>query len=197
MAYNLQSTTRPLSEEEKFNVNELGPGKNANILNLFLAQLADVSVKYQKQLKPFDSYNARIDFDTKMRDKTEEMYKTVDIKKFNPNIEFGDLNKYSDPDRFEYVKKTEVISARLVLGMKQEVHIGYRFHFRGKQRGNRISIFVPDTKVEKMDSWIEENYDIKPEEVETSVSIVDEVPKAALDKRVNEPDVKDLEYSAN
>ena len=197
MAYNLQSSTRPLTSEEKLNVNELGPGKNTNILNLFLAQLADVSVKYQKQLRPFDSYNARIDFDTKMRDKNEEIHKTVDPEKFNPSIEFGDLDKYSDPARFEYVKKTEVISARLILGMKQEVHIGYRFHFRGTQRGNRYSIFVPDTKVEKMEAWIEENYDITPEEVETSVSIVNEVPSVALDKRTAEPDVDNLEYSVD
>lgn len=197
MAYNLHSSTRPLSSDEKKDVIELGPGKNANILNLFLVRLADVSVKYQKQLRPFDSYNARLDFDTKMKNKLDEIHKTIDPEKVDLKVEFGDLDEYSNPDRFEYVKRTEVISARLVVGMKQEVHIGYRFHFKGKEKGNRISIFVPDKKVDEMESWIEENFGVKPEERDTSLAIMNEVPETSLDKRIDNTSINDLEYTTD
>ena len=182
MAFNI---FRPLNPQEKIEMSELGVRKQKSILNSFCATLANVSMKYKKSYRPYDSYGARQDFESKMKNRIDEIQKTVDPEKINVSIDFGDLDKYSDTQRFEYVKRTEVISARLVMGMKQDIKIGYRFHFKGKERGNRISMFVPEEDLEKVQNWINETYGLNIEEKETDLMKVNEVPERKLDRRLD------------
>lgn len=176
MAFNI---FRPLNTIEKNEMSEISPRNQKSILNNFCSVLADVSSKYKKSYRPYDSYGARFDFDIRMKNRLDEMQKTIDPEKVETSIDFGDLDKYADPERFEYIKRTEVISARLVMGMKQEVKIGYRFHFKGKKRGNRISMFVPEVDLKKVQTWINKIYEINVDKEETDLMKVDEIPKSA------------------
>ena len=186
MAFNI---FRPLNSQERLEMSEVSARRQKSILNSFCSTLADISIKYKKSYRPYDSYGARQDFESKMKNKLDEIQKTLDPEKINTNIEFGDLDKYADPERFEYVKRTEVMSARLVMGMKQEIKIGYRFHFKGKERGNRISMFVPEEDLEKVQNWINKTYNINIKEEETRFLRVDEIPEKKLDRRLSVPDI--------
>jgi len=176
---------RPLNPAEKEGLTELRGRKTIDVLDKFLADLANKQQEYQKLYRPFDSYGARIDFEKMMNAKAEELQKAVDETKVDPTINFGSLDDYANPELFEFVKRTEEKTIRLVAGIKQEVHIGYRYHFKTKKRGNRISIFVPNEDVEKVEKWIEEKKNKKADEVKQEQRISKEISDSKSSKTVN------------
>lgn len=158
------SIFRKLTDAEKQGVITLEGRRNKDILNTFLADLAKTNAKYQKMYQPFDSYSARIDFDEGIKKKMTELSATLDKSKISPNIDFGDLDEYGNPDRFEFVKRTDVLITKLVAGIKNEVEIGKRFHFVAKQRGNKFSMFVPEEDVKKVEKWVSVTYNLGKKE---------------------------------
>lgn len=154
MAYNV---FRPLSGEEKQEITELGA---TDILNLFLKEKAKVMTKYHRKYRPFDDYSARIDFDMKLKNHYEELANQVNKEK--KELDFSDLDKYAEPSRFEFLGKSVIRQDKLLDGIRQPTVTGYRFFFRAKSRGNKLSIFVPvydskSDKVDKMQRWVDEN----------------------------------------
>ena len=158
MAFNI---FRPLSNEEQKDMILLG---ETDLLNLFLAKLADKKMEYQKQLRPFDTYCARIDFDDRVTQKISEMKTTVDRTKVDTSFDFGDLDQYAKPDRFIYVSSKETKETKLVAGIKQEVLIGHTYTFRGKFKGNRLNIYVSNEDTEIMEAFVKKHYS-KTEEI--------------------------------
>ena len=145
---------RPLTEDEKKEITPLG---STTLLDKFLAELAKVASKFQKELRPFDSYGARIDFEDKVRTKMNEIAHAID-KSTVEKLDFGNLEEYGNVDLFEYLGKIEQQQTRLVAGIKQEVVIGQRYRFKAKKRGNKLSIFVPNERVEEFEKWLNKNF---------------------------------------
>lgn len=146
---------RPLNNVEKSELIQLG---TKSMLNLFLKDLADAQTLYQKQYLPFDSYGARIDFEDRVKQKTNEIAAMVDPSKVNAKIDFGEFSEYAKPDRFEFKGRADVAQVKLVAGIKQEVIIGKRYNFVCKVRGNRLSISVPNEDVKKVEDYITKTY---------------------------------------
>jgi len=146
---------RPLTEDEK---NEIIPlGRTKDLMNKFLAELAKVSAKYQKNLKPFDSYSAKLDFEEGIQKKMHEISAAIDkstVEKFT----FGDLEHYGEPDRFEFIDKVDQALIRLVAGMKQEVVIGKKYKFKCKQRGNIVTLVVKNEQIDDFEKWLSDTY---------------------------------------
>jgi len=144
------SIFRPLTQDETM---DIIPLNSQNYLTVFLKELAKVSAEFQKKLRPFDSYNAKIDFEESVKTKANEISKAID-KKVIKSFDFGDLHRYGNIDRFEFIESVEQQNTRLVAGIKQEVVMGKKYKFKCKQRGNRISIFVKNEKVEEFEKWL-------------------------------------------
>lgn len=141
---------RPLSDVEKKDMESLG---TTTLLDKFLIELANTQAKFQKMMRPFDAYSARVDFDENVKSKLNELSTAIDkstVKKFD----FGDLDKYADPERFEFLEKVEQKVNKLVHGVNSEVVIGYRYKFKCKQRGNKCSVFVYEKDVEEFEKWL-------------------------------------------
>ena len=188
-SYNIQ---RQLNEQER---NEMTEAGQVNILHLFLKDLADKKAVFQKEYRPFDSYSAKLDFEEKLRSSAEEAASLIFDKrtrekeshKIEAKYKFNtdNLDEYGDLKRFEFVKVTDVRVTRLVAGINNEVHIGKRYHFVGKRRGNRISIYVPNEDVEPMEKWVDENYRVSFPERKKVVT-EKSVSKIKLDKKKEE-----------
>jgi hypothetical protein len=142
---------RPLSHDEKREVIELG---TESILTKFLKELSKKQSEYDKKSRPFDGYSARMDFESRMRNKIDELSATVDEELKDRTIDFGNLDTYGELSRFEFTEKTPCAVNRTVHGIKQEVVIGQRYKFKCKQRGNRISIVVDNEKIDEFDKWL-------------------------------------------
>ena len=119
--------------------------KAVTAIDLFNVKLAEVHQKYVKLNKPFDEPCARLDFKDKVEQAEKEsershgFVKVEDIK-----VEIGDLEKYGDANRFEFIRVEDTYGDKLSEdGRKTQGMIGYTTDYRCKQRGHGISIFVP------------------------------------------------------
>jgi len=164
------SIFRPLTQEETMDMIPLG---TQDYMTLFLKELAKVLAEFQKQRRPFDSYSAKLDFEQSIKNKMSEISSVID-KKIIEKFDFGDLHRYGDLSRFEYLESIEQLNTRLVAGIKQEIVIGKRYRFKCKQRGNKISLLVDNNEIENFEKWLKETFlksdvsDIKTEnEVKT------------------------------
>lgn len=148
------SIFRPLNDGEKKDMTQLG---ETDLLDLYLAELSEKKAFYQRQYRPFDYYCARMDFDTKLAQRVDELKTTVDKTKVSKEFDFGDLDQYADPRRFTYIKRTSTAETKLVAGIKQEVKIGWTYHFKGS-KGNPLSIFVQNEDEQLMEDFINLHY---------------------------------------
>lgn len=157
MADNI-NITRPASESEKADFVELG---SDNILNAFQAKLAEKQLEYQKKYIPFDRYTARIEFDDYIRQTVGDAMTTVDRSKASKKIKLPNFDEYAESNRFEYLGSDEVREDKLLDGMRQSAVTGKRFDFKGKSKGNRISIFVPSKDVDDVEKRVAKDYSKK------------------------------------
>jgi len=155
------SILRPLTVDER---KEIAPLNSTSLLDSFLAELAKKVSFYQKQYRPYDSYGARMDFERNVANKMHEMVNAID-KKTIKRLDFGNLDEYSDLKRFNFLHKKEQMQIRLLAGIKQEVVTGYRYTFKTKTRGNKLSLLVPNEGVEEFDKWVDTNFGEKKKEV--------------------------------
>lgn len=146
---------RPITESEKQEVVEVG---TPNIMDIFLSKVAEKQQEYQKKYKPFDSYGARIDFDEKVRRVIGETNLAVDKSKVSKKLDIGNLNKYADSDRFDFLGAENVSEDKLLDGIRNTVVTGKSFKFRSKERGNGITIFVPNSDVAAVDEYVKKTY---------------------------------------
>ncbi len=153
---------RPLTEEEK--VDSI-PVKHTSVLDSFLKELAKYQTKYQKLLRPYDSYSARMDFDSYLKTKSENLVNTIDKTLISTKIDFGELDTYAELSRFEFIDKNEVMTVRLVEGMKKEIISGFRFKFKCMPRGNTLTIVVSATQLGDFEKWLDKEF-LKKEEKE-------------------------------
>jgi len=154
---------RKATEAEKSEYIEVTGKKGDSILNVFSSKLAAVQQKYTKAFRPFDTFGARMDFEAKIREKTGDsstMSQSADNFKFNV-----DLESYGDASKFNYMGSVETIADKLLDGIRQPSVIGQSYDFKGKSRGNGITIYVPKDKVPAMDKWVKDNFETKTEEV--------------------------------
>jgi len=146
---------RPITESERQEVVEVG---KANIMDLFLSNLATKQQEFQRKYKPFDSYSARIDFDDKIRKVIGDTNLAVDKNKVNKKLDIGNLNKYGDADRFEFISVEDVREDKLLDGIRNTVVTGKKYSYRGKERGNGITIFVPSSEVASVEAYVDKTY---------------------------------------
>lgn len=168
------SIFRPLTKEEK---NEAIPVNSKSILDAFLGEMSKYVNEYSKRYKPYDSYSARMDFDTNVENMIKE--NSVNLNKKELKIDFGNLDKYGELSRFKYTHSKESKETRLVAGIKQEVIMGHRYFFKCIQRGNKISIYIPNDKITDFEKWLNDNFEV-PDEVgifETKKEVIKEVVK--------------------
>ncbi len=154
---------RPLTQGEKVDTIPLG---TKNLLNIFIKELASVQSEYTKSRRPFDAYSARLDFDNNVRNQISELSNTIDENLKNKEIDFGDLHKYGNYDRFTFIEGTDCMGHRVVAGVKTEIVTGKRYKFICKQRGNKISILVPIgisindglKDIEEFEKWLNDEF---------------------------------------
>ena len=182
MVYNIN---RPLRSDEKVGstgIRELG---ETDIIGLFLKDLTKVKITYDRKFRPFDSHSARLDFENNLRSQIDMVRTKANKTDEDSLVDFGDLHRYGNSDRFIFVKKDNIIEDKLLDGMRQPYKIGIRYHFKGKARGNRLSIQVPllidddgINHVENMEAWINKTFlkkevDDKKPKVEVEVEGTD------------------------
>lgn len=186
---------RPLNENEKSEMIELRNKRPENLINTFLGDLANVAQKYNRLRRPFDSYGARIDFENEFQNKITEMQNVVDKEKFNPKINFGDFSEYADPERFTFTHVTDDKITKMVNGIKNEVSIGKRFHFKTKQRGNVITVFIDTELLPKKEQWFYDNFGkpVYQEEIDKLEEEMEKKEKGKSDETEKEVDKKEVD----
>ena len=116
-----------------------------SVFNAFDIKLAEVSQEFVKNHKPFDEQCARLDF----RDKVETLERESErrhgfVKVEEIKLESGDLDKYGDEDRFEFIKDVEAYGDKIAEdGKKTRGIIGHTLDYNCKNRGHGISVLVP------------------------------------------------------
>ena len=156
---------RPLTDVEKA---EMISVDSVEFLSAFLKELAKVQAKYQKQYLPYDSYNARQDFEEYSAAKARSVGTTMELDDSSYKLEF-DFEKYGKLDRFEFLERRDAKTVKLKDGMMQEVNIGARYRFKCNPRGSKISLFIPAEGMPKFEKWLKANFTDKKVEQEVKV----------------------------
>ena len=114
-------------------------------LVIFDIKLAEVSQEFVKKHKPFDAQCARLDFKDKLEGLERESERRYGyIKVGDIKIEPGNLDRYGDEDRFEFLKDEETYGDKVAEdGKKTRGIVGHTIDYKCKQRGHGISVLVP------------------------------------------------------
>jgi len=134
---------RASTAEEKSDFKQLG-GLTAG--EVFLKKLAEVGHEFVKEHKPFDSQNAKLDYQD-MIEKAEKESERVNgfiLESDMMDLEFGDLTKYGKADRFEIVGKDEEQEMVVVNGQRSSIKTGVTVKYVAKERGFGVSVFMPN-----------------------------------------------------
>ena len=89
---------RPLTDAEKADMISV---ESTEFLSAFLKELAKVQARYQKAYLPYDSYNARQDFEEYSAAKAASIATTMELDESNYKLDF-DFEKYGDLNRFTF-----------------------------------------------------------------------------------------------
>jgi hypothetical protein len=101
---------------------------------------------------PFCRACAIIDFERSLENIQREAGHNRDsgaFKKAVEQIEIKNYDKYMDSSRFELLNETEAKEPKLLDGMKMKVSVGMWLNFQCKERGCRISVFMPSEEYNK------------------------------------------------
>jgi len=156
---------RPATESEKSNFIEISATGAKSLLDDFLIKLTDFRQKYLKEYKPYDAYSARIDFENQIREMINDVNSSVgiaaNVKESVKAIRKFDFEQYGDSDRFDYLGVSEISSAPVKIGVggiRVDEKTEKSFEFRGKKRGNGMSICVPNKDFEKVEEYVNKTY---------------------------------------
>jgi len=131
---------RPQTEAEKSDFKLLG---TPTLMDLFNSELSKKVFEYTKKFKPYDAHCARLDFRDKIEQAEKESQRSYGYVKETLGIDFGDLDKYGDENRFEFVDDREEYQEILLDGLRTQKVIGHTIDYRCKLRGHGISVFIP------------------------------------------------------
>ena len=121
----------------------------STVYDKFNERLAKVTLEFNKQFKPFDSQCARLDFKDKLEAAEKESQRIYGFVNQNLKIDFGDLSKYGNEDRFELLEDQEDREEILVNGVRTHVVTGHTLSYRCKPRGHGIAVFIPIKEYEE------------------------------------------------
>ena len=139
-------------EKDYLDINAVTP------IQVFNRALAKKVLEYTKKHIPFDEPCARLEF----RDKLERAEKESErrfgfVKHDEIKIDIGDLDKYADKSRFEFIDKQEQYVDKVMEGMRTQVIVGNMEKYRCKARGHNIAVFVPNKKkIEQVSGEVKE-----------------------------------------
>ena len=154
-----ENILRALTVDENKSINEAG---SRDLLDAFLGKLAVKRQHYGKLYQPFDAYSARIDFEESVRKTMGEVSVTVDkaSNKQKRKLEMLDLELYATPDRFILIDVKATMEDKLLDGIRNNVMTGKSYRYKAKERGNTVTIFVPNDEVAVVEAWIVDNFDV-------------------------------------
>lgn len=143
---------RPQTEVEKREMTLVGAKTGTEI---FLAKLAEVGQKFVKAHKPFDEQCAKFDFQDEI-DRVEResvrIYGFVRPEDIN-KMEFKDLEKYGNMDRFDLIRVDEETEMQVVTvggrNAQKNVTVGYTVMYKCKERGHGCSVYMTVDEYEK------------------------------------------------
>ncbi len=114
-------------------------------LKIFDAKLAAVTQSFVKKHKPFDEQCARLDFKDKiavLERESERRHGYVKVDEIKSDS--GNLDKYGDEDKFEFIADEETYGDKIMEdGKKTRGIVGHTVDYKCKQRGHGISVFIP------------------------------------------------------
>ncbi len=121
--------------------------------DLFDKKLAAKVLEYNKKFKPYDLPCARLEFRDKLdsaQKESERRHGFIKQEDIKININDADLEKYGNPDRFEFVEDQEAYQDKVIEGSRTQVVMGHTVSYKCKARGHGISIFIPNKEYEEM-----------------------------------------------
>lgn len=160
------SIFRQSTELEKQNFVELTSKGNRDLLDEFMTALVKAKTKFLKEYKPYDNYGARMDFEEDV--KAVALYNSNTVTKAGmKTIKAIDFDLYGKPDRFELVEVKDVTEEKIAGNLNTRIPIvtGKQFDFRSKERGNGISIFVPEKELTKVLAYYRKHYEIPNDDI--------------------------------
>jgi len=117
----------------------------------FGAKIAEVKQRYAKMFKPYDSTCARLEFQDKLDQAEKESERRHGFVKMEElKVDFGDLEKYGDEDRFIFEEDKEEPDFVIVNGIRTSVITGHTLSYRCKARGHGIAVYIPVKEYEEM-----------------------------------------------
>lgn len=134
---------RPATSDEKRDFVELKEGGSRDFIDAFMESMAKKQNECQKSYTPFDMYSARLDFEESVKKAYGDAATIIGSAKQVKLPKF-DLGEYAKPDKFELLEEFDTVEDKLLDGIRNTVKTGKSFRFRAKQRGNGITLFVPN-----------------------------------------------------
>ena len=142
MADAVAGILRAPTEQEKKDYVELG---TLTPKEKFMIEISKVEFGFIKRHLPFDRNCAVIDFDDELeriQKESERVYGYVrkeDVQKLN----FKNLERYGDANRFELIEDEEVFEQLIVNGTKSNIKTGHTMKYVCS-RGHNFAVFVPN-----------------------------------------------------
>lgn len=124
--------------------------RKRTVLDIFNIAMAKKTQEFAKLRKPFDEPCARIDFRDKVEAVQKESQRMVGFVDEDMNIEVGDLDKYGKEDRFDLLEDQEDYVDRVMEGSRTQVVVGHTLTYKCKNRGHKISVFIPIKEYNEM-----------------------------------------------
>ena len=183
------SIFRPATQVERADYVDISKGYHG-LMDKFLAALVKKATVYQKKFQPYDSYAARMDFEDDMQRYINQASNVIPGQALAA-LKDIDLDKYGKADRFKLLSVETVKEDKLLDGIRNTVTTGYYYNFKGVERGNGISTFVPLSDVPElnavplMEKWLRENGFGKPNPLTGEIEAPEE-KKEVTEKKVEE-----------
>lgn len=117
----------------------------------FSKLLAETKQEFVRAFKPYDEPCARLDFRDKLESAERECERKkgfIDLKEIK--LEYGDLKRYGNEDRFELVEDKAEPDFVITNGIRTSAITGHTLSYKCKSRGHGISVYIPMKEYEEM-----------------------------------------------
>jgi len=120
------------------------------IIDDFNIALGEVVLKFNRLFKPYDMPCAKLEFKDKIETAERESERIFGFVKPIEKIDFGDLNKFGDADRFELLEDKEETEFVIINGIRTSTVAGHTLTYQCKARKHKIAVFIPIKEYQEM-----------------------------------------------
>jgi len=120
------------------------------VIDEFNIALGEIVLKFNKAFKPFDMPCAKLEFRDKIEEAERESERIFGFVKVVEKMDFGDLNRFGDTNRFDLLEDKEETEFIIVNGIRTSAIAGHTLTYQCKARKHKIAVYIPIREYEAL-----------------------------------------------